>query len=145
MKLKVKINDQSFDVEVMDVNARPVKAVVDGEVFQVWPEESTSSIQGPCDPPVGAFTPSTPVPSTPAPVSVNVDRSKAILAPLPGVIIEVRVNEGETVEKGTELCLLEAMKMKNAIRSQRGGTIAKVFVNVGQTVRKDAPLFEFTD
>jgi biotin carboxyl carrier protein len=147
MKLKLTINQQTFEVEVMDVNARPVKAVVDGETFEVWPEESAMSLQAPAEPAVMTSAPSSPAPTMTAPVASNpnVDRSKAVLAPLPGLIIEVMVKEGDKVEKGTELCTLEAMKMKNAIRAQRSATVAKVFVAVGNTVKKDAPLFEYTD
>jgi biotin carboxyl carrier protein len=53
---------------------------------------------------------------------------------MPGVILEVNVAPGDTIERGQPVAVLEAMKMKNIIRSPRAGTIAEVCVTVGQAV-----------
>jgi biotin carboxyl carrier protein len=53
---------------------------------------------------------------------------------MPGVILELSVAPGDTVERGQPIAVLEAMKMKNSIRSPRAGTIAEVCVAVGQAV-----------
>jgi biotin carboxyl carrier protein len=55
-------------------------------------------------------------------------------APMPGVILEVAVAAGDTVERGQVVAVLEAMKMKNTIKSPRAGTIAEVCVAAGQAV-----------
>jgi biotin carboxyl carrier protein len=55
-------------------------------------------------------------------------------APMPGVILEVHVAAGATVERGQLVAVLEAMKMKNSIKSPRAGAIAEVCVAVGQAV-----------
>jgi glutaconyl-CoA/methylmalonyl-CoA decarboxylase subunit gamma len=68
-----------------------------------------------------------------------------VLAPIPGVIISIDVKPGDTVEHGTTLCVLEAMKMKNAIRATRAGKIGAVQINVGETVRHNQVLIEFAD
>ncbi len=57
-----------------------------------------------------------------------------ISAPLPGVIVALRVKAGDTVRAGQELAVLEAMKMENSIESPRSGTIISVNVSVGDTV-----------
>ncbi len=45
MKLRVRIDDQSYDVEVGDLNTRPILATVEGETFEVWPEENGKAPQ----------------------------------------------------------------------------------------------------
>jgi glutaconyl-CoA/methylmalonyl-CoA decarboxylase subunit gamma len=57
-----------------------------------------------------------------------------VTSPLPGVIVTILVKPGDTVSHGDELCTLEAMKMKNAIRANREGTIETVAVQVGDQV-----------
>lgn len=68
---------------------------------------------------------------------------KEALAPMPGAVISVAVKVGQTVEVGQELCVLEAMKMRNIIRSEKKGVIAKVGVQAGQSVVVDQVLLEF--
>ena len=70
---------------------------------------------------------------------------KSVLAPIPGVIIAISVKPGDSVTRGQELCVLEAMKMKNAIRASRDGKIAAILVNVGDHVKNSQVLIEFTD
>ncbi len=57
-----------------------------------------------------------------------------VTAPLPGVIVGIRVKAGDTVREGQELAVLEAMKMENSIESPRSGTVRSVNVSVGETV-----------
>ncbi len=59
---------------------------------------------------------------------------KAVRAPMPGHIVDIVVKPGDEVSVGQTLCSLEAMKMKNAIRSPRDGLIAGVEVTTGQAV-----------
>jgi propionyl-CoA carboxylase alpha chain len=73
------------------------------------------------------------------------DVGNAIRAPIPGVILSIAVREGTEVAIGQDLCILEAMKMKNSIRSPRKGVIAKVHALVGQSVQHHEILMEFTE
>ena len=66
-----------------------------------------------------------------------------VKAPIPGVIIDVKVSAGDTVEYGQELCVLEAMKMKNSIRSGKAGIISKVTISVGDQVSQNQTLMEY--
>ena len=59
---------------------------------------------------------------------------------MPGRIVKVFVNQGDTVRKGTGLVILEAMKMENEIQAPADGTVDEIFVNVGDTVEAGAPL-----
>jgi biotin carboxyl carrier protein len=66
-----------------------------------------------------------------------------ILAPMPGLIIEVNVKKGQEVKQGDFICVLEAMKMENTIVSPRDGIIKFIAISNGQTVDKLDLLIEF--
>lgn len=65
-----------------------------------------------------------------------------VRAPMPGRVLRVEVEEGQSVDVGTGVVVLEAMKMENEIRSPTGGIISSIRVTVGQAVEKDAVLVE---
>jgi biotin carboxyl carrier protein len=149
MKIKVKVDEEIFDVEINDLQARPILAFVNGQCVEVWPEESSA----PAAPVIPASLVKKPVqaPATPvAPhraisVDENGDKTKAITAPIPGVIQKVTVCEGATVETGQELVVLEAMKMKNIIRATRPGKIGAVLVVTGDHVKHGQVLLTYAD
>ena len=145
MKIHVKIQDKTFEVRIGDTLARPIQAIVDGEVFEVWPEEMIvpSNEQRPA-PAIQAAHP-----VKPADIGEVKDNptteGKSVKAPIPGVIIDVKVSAGDTVAYGQELCVLEAMKMKNSIRSGKAGIISKVTVTVGEQVSQNQTLMEYRE
>ena len=63
-------------------------------------------------------------------------------SPMPGKILEIIVNEGDEVEKGARLAILEAMKMENELKAPISGTITKIHVETGVSVEKGTPLLE---
>jgi len=65
-----------------------------------------------------------------------------IIAPMPGLILDVLVEEGQTVEKGQALMVLEAMKMENVLKAEKVGVISKINVKKGTAVDKKAVLIE---
>ena len=73
----------------------------------------------------------------------NVSVKDEILAPMPGIILEVNVAEGNEVKQGDFLCVLEAMKMENALTAPRDGVIKSVNIVKGETVDKGKLLIEF--
>ncbi len=145
MKLRVKIADQTFEVEVGDLKARPILATLEGETFEVWPEEP-SAAEVPTIPAVHLQVAATVVKAAPVtPTNGAADRSKVVVAPIPGTIVSIAVKEGEQIKAGQEICSLEAMKMKNAIRANHPGTIARILVNPGDRVNQGQPLVEYAD
>jgi glutaconyl-CoA/methylmalonyl-CoA decarboxylase subunit gamma len=135
MNVKVKVANTVYEVEIDDLNARPVRAVVDGETFEVWPAEGAE--------------PSRPGPvhSAPKPVAQpqagSATDSKIVYAPLPGVVTEVFVTPGREVAVGDPLLVIEAMKMKNTVRAVRPGRIISVCAEAGQTVAHRQELMEY--
>jgi glutaconyl-CoA/methylmalonyl-CoA decarboxylase subunit gamma len=140
MKVRVSIDAQTFEVEVGDLNARPIPVTVEGDTFLVMPverEEALPTVEA-AGTPVAVQAPLRGV-GAPAP-SV-----KSVQAPIPGVIISVAVKSGEAVHFGQELCVLEAMKMKNIIRASRDGTIGALHVAAGDQVRHGQVLMDYSD
>ena len=134
MKYIVKVADTAYEVEIMDLHARPIIARVDGHEFEVSPEQGTRQV---LQKEMKEFTRA----------EVTKQFSSAgvgeMTAPLPGTVIEIFVKAGDTIETGQVILVIEAMKMKNSIRSTRAGTITEVLVSAGQTVAHKQALVRF--
>lgn len=65
-----------------------------------------------------------------------------IKPPMPGKVVEIHVSEGDAVEEGSPLVVLEAMKMQNDVKSPIAGTVSKVNVTDGQNVESTTVLVE---
>ena len=68
------------------------------------------------------------------------DGELAVTAPIPGLVVKVLVQVGETIEEGQPLLILEAMKMENELRSMRNGVVKSINVAPGQRVEQNAAL-----
>ncbi|MFZ2760551.1 biotin/lipoyl-containing protein [Trichococcus flocculiformis] len=65
---------------------------------------------------------------------------KTMLAPMAGTILRILVKEGQTVKKGENLIVLEAMKMENEIVADKDGIIRSILVKANDSVESDQPL-----
>jgi len=74
---------------------------------------------------------------------IEAAHSKDIIAPMPGLVLEILVQEGDTVVAGDQLIILEAMKMENVLSSPGEWIIEKVHVKSGQPVDKSQLLITF--
>lgn len=74
---------------------------------------------------------------------VKIDHSRSVLSPMPGAIVEVMVEVGQTIVDGQDLCIVEAMKMQNILKSERDGVIKSITVKAGDSVAVDELLIEF--
>ena len=134
MKYNLKIGDKAFEVEINDINKRPIVAVVNGREFLVNPEPGPLQAQE-----------TTPPEYKPRLATDPALHDGVLAAPLPGTVIEVFVKPGEMVEAGQVVLIIEAMKMKNSIRSIKDGVVAAVLVSAGQTVAHKQTLLEFKE
>jgi biotin carboxyl carrier protein len=75
--------------------------------------------------------------------SLAAKKVNEIKAPMPGLVIEVKVAEGDVVKKGDAIIVLEAMKMENNIKSPTDGVVKKINVKKGQAVEKNQVLINF--
>lgn len=72
-----------------------------------------------------------------------VQKISEVKAPMPGLVLDVLVSPGDTVEVGQKILVLEAMKMENAIKSPTAGIVASINVSKGQAVDKNYILIRF--
>ena len=77
------------------------------------------------------------------PVKVPPDLSKFLLCPMPGLVKAINVAEGQAVQAGDNLAVVEAMKMENILRAERDGVVKKVNCKAGDSLAVDAVILEF--
>ncbi len=139
MKYNVTIQDKSYVVEIEDINARPVVAYVEGIRVEVIPDTNPLGVEGVRH---EVQKEAKEVHSIDLRTSAGQNVNE-LTAPLPGTVVEVFVKAGDVIEAGQVVVVIEAMKMKNSIRSTRAGRVAEVLVNTGQTVAHKQPLVRF--
>ena len=71
------------------------------------------------------------------------DTSKLLLCPMPGLVVQILVSEGDVVEEGQALAMVEAMKMENVLRAERPATVSKIPVAEGDSLAVDEIIMEF--
>jgi propionyl-CoA carboxylase alpha chain len=71
------------------------------------------------------------------------DLSRYLICPMPGLLSALHVTEGERVEAGQPLAVVEAMKMENILRAEKAGTVKRVAAKPGESLAVDAVILEF--
>jgi len=131
---KYTINGNKYEVVISDITDNIATLTVNGEQYTVEMEKQAE-------------------PEKPKPVVRQASESSesstsssgsasgtAIKAPLPGVITEICVTEGQEVAAGDTVIVLEAMKMANALQAEKSGKVSAIVVKVGQSVMEDEAL-----
>jgi len=77
------------------------------------------------------------------PVKQTGSSGKVVLCPMPGLVVSIAVKEGQEVQAGDQLAIVEAMKMENVIRAERDATVKKIAVKPGESLAVDAVILEF--
>jgi len=116
MKYIVTINGKNYEVEVEKGQATVVRTT---EVTQPVAQQ-----------PETAVTAQAPVQASVQPIAAG----EALKAPMPGVILDIKVGKGTAVKKGDVLFILEAMKMENEITAPEDGVVAQIIVAKGASV-----------
>jgi len=73
------------------------------------------------------------------------DPSGRLVSPLPGAVIQVLIKNGEVVEKGQALMIIEAMKMEHTISAPQSGTVKRIYFAAGEQVSEGAQLLDFEE
>ena len=134
---KFRINGNEYNVDINSVEGNIADVTVNGASYQVEMENAPAPVQKPAQAPAaGSATTTTPAPKAAAPAGAG----KPVTSPLPGVIIEVSVKEGQTVKAGQKVAVLEAMKMENEIQAPADGTVTAILVNKGDSVLEGAEI-----
>ena len=137
--VRVKVGDRWYTVEVENLSTSPIRVKVEGETFYVEVE----GLPGRRPAPRRGTAPRAPQPGPPQirPPAPRVSE-KIIRSPMPGRVLIVNVRPGDTVSPGEEVCVIEAMKMEQSIRTAQGGVVKAVHVRPLQQLGTDDPLVE---
>jgi biotin carboxyl carrier protein len=158
-RYKIQVKDKQYTIDVDEIDANNFRVILGDQVFEVnlsAAEDVPEAVISPAivpsrardeaiveRPPVAYQPPAietmertrnVPSPALPPTPHINGFRPD-LVAPMPGTILDIHVQPGERVTRGQKLMTLEAMKMKNAIKSPYDAVVAQVLVQPGQNVR----------
>jgi biotin carboxyl carrier protein len=140
MGYKISIGKKKFEVEVGQIAEGRARVTVNGETFDVVVENFAEASAGIA--PVRLAQASA-APATPARSAVSLLKpaqasfaagSDALSAPIPGLILEVKAQVGDTVVKGQVVAVMEAMKMANNLTAHKDGVVREIRVQKGSEV-----------
>lgn len=138
---KFRINGNEYNVDINSVEGNIADVTVNGASYQVEMENAPAPVQKPAQAPATATAAPTATATAPAPKpAAPAGAGKPVTSPLPGVIIEVSVKEGQAVKAGQKVAVLEAMKMENEIQAPADGTVTAILVNKGDSVLEGAEI-----
>lgn len=132
---KFTINGNEYEAEILGIEENTAEVSVNGVSYTVEIDRKMQTVKTP------KLVRTMAVPSTDSHPSVSKTASPSgpkgtgsIKSPLPGVILEIFVREGDTVKIGQKLLMLEAMKMENNINADKEGRVASIKVGKGDSV-----------
>ena len=114
---KYKINGNLYNVTVNDIEENIARVEVNGTPYTVEIDKPIKAAPKPVTRPASAPKTSTGAPVVARPAATS--SKSGIKSPLPGVILDIKVKEGDTVKKGQLIAILEAMKMENNINADK--------------------------
>ena len=134
-KFKFTINGNEYAADVVSIEENTAEVAINGVSYTVEIDQKVQTVKTP----KLVRTPA--VPSTDSHPSVSKTSSPwapkgtgSIKSPLPGVILDIYVREGDVVKIGQKLIMLEAMKMENNINADKEGRVASIKVSKGDSV-----------
>ena len=133
---KFKIGGKEYNVTVNPKEGKLFDVTVNGATYEV--ESENAPVAAPAPQPAAA--PVQAAPAAAAPAAKPAGAGEKVASPLPGVIIEISVKEGQQVKAGQKVAVLEAMKMENEIPAPKDGTITDIHVHKGDTLQEGDPV-----
>ena len=138
---KYKINGNLYNVVIGDIEENIAHVEVNGTHYTVEMEKKPKAAPAP-KPVVRPAAKPAAAPAAVAPVAKPAagGAKSGVKSPLPGVILDIKVNVGDEVKKGQTLIILEAMKMENSINADKDDKIAAINVSKGESVLEGTDL-----
>ena len=133
---KFKIGGKEYNVTVNPKEGKFFDVTVNGATYEVEAENAPAAAPAP----VAAAAPVQAAPAAAAPAAKPAGAGEKVPSPLPGVIIEISVKEGQQVKAGQKVAILEAMKMENEIPAPKDGTITDIHVHKGDSLQEGDPV-----
>lgn len=141
-KYQYTVEGTDYDVEILEIEDNIAKVTVNGAAFEVELKQMLNPTKRPIKQVVAPEatnntrieTPKKPQAAAPAGGGANIE------APLPGTIVDIKVNVGDKVKSGDTVVILEAMKMQNNIETDIDGEVTAVLVKQGDSVMEGTAL-----
>jgi len=131
---KFKINGKDYNVTIGEADGKILPVNVNGATYQVELEKAPAAAPAAPAPAASAPQAAAPAAAPAAPAGAG----EKVNSPLPGVIVEVSVKEGQAVKAGQKVAVLEAMKMENEIPAPKDGTVTAIHVQKGDSILEGA-------
>ena len=142
-KYQYTVEGTDYDVEILEIEDNVAKVNVNGAEFVVELKQALKpttrpikQVVAPEPKPAASAVPA----QKPAPAPAPAGAGRNICAPLPGTIIDLKVNVGDQVKEGDTLLILEAMKMQNNIEAEVSGQVTAILVKSGDSVMEGTAL-----
>ena len=133
---KFKIGGKEYNVTVNPKEGKFFDVTVNGATYEVEAENAPAAAPAP----VAAAPVQAAPAAAAAPAAKPAGAGEKVPSPLPGVIIEISVKEGQQVKAGQKVAILEAMKMENEIPAPKDGTITDIHVHKGDSLQEGDPV-----
>ena len=130
MKYKVTLNNRTYEVEVEEGKAMLV------DEYEAYAPAAPAPVAAAPVAAAPAAAPAAPA----APAGAALAAGEVVKSPMPGNILKINVTQGQKVNEGDVLLVLEAMKMENEIVATKSGTVAQIVTAKGAVVETGAPL-----
>ena len=138
---KLKINGNDYAVTVNEVDGSVAEVEVNGTPFKVEFEKPIKKAAAPVAKPVAkSAAPAAAAAPVAKPAAPAGGAGTTVSSPLPGVILNILVKEGDVVKKGQPILILEAMKMENNINADKDGKVTAINVKAGESVLEGTDL-----
>lgn len=140
MKYHLTVNENDYEVEIEPVEGDRLAVRVNGEPYQVaWQHSADTPAQTvmPSPSAFGLKAAAAPTKAASAPAAAprrTTAGTGSVVAPIPGLILDIKVGVGEAVEPGQTVAVIEAMKMENNLTSTVSGTVKEIRVLKGAQV-----------
>ena len=140
---KYKINGNLYNVTIKDVEENIAHVEVNGTPYEVEldkPAPKMAATPTPSVAPVKQNASQMGTPSVPPISPTSSSKGSSVKSPLPGIIKDIKVKEGDMVKRGQTILILEAMKMENNINADKDGKVSSIKVNKGDSVLEGTDL-----
>lgn len=133
---KFKINGKDYAVVIGEADGKMLNVNVNGADYQV--ELENAPVAAPAAPVAAAAAPAPA--AAPAAAPKPAGAGQTIKSPLPGIIISIDVKEGQAIQRGQKVAVIEAMKMENDILAESDGTVTAIHAHKGDSVLEGADI-----
>ncbi len=137
---KYKINGNLYNVVIGDIEDNIAHVEVNGTHYTVEMEKKPKAAPAPKPVARPVAKPAAAPAAAPAAKPAAASAKSGVKSPLPGVILDIKVNVGDEVKKGQTIIILEAMKMENSINADKDGKVIAINVSKGESVLEGTDL-----